>query len=61
MSLSWLPNKIHVIRAISYKGFWTHEIKSFKETYGLKQGTGQVVQQARADAIDLSHGKKKFN
>ena len=24
----------------------------------MKQGTGQAVQQARADAIDLSHGKK---
>ena len=47
-----------VIRAILNESFLTHEIKSFRDGYGLIQGTGQAVQQARADAIDLSHGKK---
>ena len=47
-----------VIRALLNEGFMTHEIKSFKDNYGLKQETGQAVQQVRADAIDLSHGKK---
>ena len=36
----------------------THEVKSFKSTYGLLQGTGQAIQQARTDAMDLSMGRK---
>ena len=53
-----------VIRTILNEDFITQETKSFKDNYGLIQGngliqgTGQAVQQARADTIDLSHGKK---
>ena len=35
----------------------THEIKTFKNKYGLVQGTGQAIQQAQAD-LELSLGRK---
>jgi len=47
-----------VIRAVINESFLTHEIASFKQCHGLKQGTGQAVQQARTDGIELSHGRK---
>ena len=47
-----------VIRAILNESFLKNEIKSFREQHGLKQGTGRVIQQARADAIELSHGRR---
>ena len=35
-----------------------HETKHFKANNGLKQGTGEVIQQARFDATELSQGRK---
>ena len=47
-----------VLRAVLNESFLTHEVKSFKSTYGLVQGTGQAIQQASTDAMDLSMGRK---
>ena len=47
-----------VFCAVLKESFLTHEVKSFKSTYGLVQGTGQAIQQARTDAMDLSMGRK---
>ncbi len=47
-----------VIQAIINECFLMNKIKSFKEKYGLKQGTGIVIQQARSDDVELSHSRK---
>ena len=47
-----------VIWAILNESFLTHEIESFKQDHGLKQGTSQAVQQAWTDSIELSHSRK---
>lgn len=47
-----------VIRAILNDSYLKHEVLRLKQTYGLKQGNGQPVRQARKDADELRHGRR---